>query len=1715
MSKVNVMPRGRPTRAHALLVVAAVLSLLFGSTALTAPPAAADDPMSAVGITKTNNADGPLEPGDEFIYTLSGQCSGLTVDCVDFTVTDTLPAGLEVTSLPKSTTTRDVTYDEATRQLTVVYKQDLQNPAGKTGLRAGQAGSVEISMRVPTDTTYEDGATVTNTAKVDADNADPKTDDSDITISIPRVVKPVVTKDWEDGSAVAMSGEESTIKLDVRNSSSSSTEVTELSVSDDSTETFEYFDFTSATVTAFPKGADQAHLVVTTSDGQKHTGGTITEPGELPMPAGVDPSDVVGFEVVFTNSNGDPLPYDENGGSVDVGMKLRDTKRSDGSDLKPTDKITVNNCATPAAKEKTDGDVDGEQACDTYDILPDILVLDSTKKYYADTNGDFSEGSNEHAVIGENSPVSTGVDVTNKSPFKVKSMTITEPDPDATSEFDKLDVDKVRLRFPSGATEAELTVTCEDDTTREATYTENATYTVPEGCKVKTVEVVYTGVDADGNPAIAEGATAGLDLHGTLTDDVDEQDVADGVSNCAGYKGDAGRSDGSGTASGSACANLIVEDPNGAGSGVKTVSQTDVPPGQPIDMDLKFTNTGNLPLSDVVITDPSADPDGKPGSASPFDKLEITSVSVSPSDAPVTLQVYDPDTDAWVDYEGVDADVLARATGVRALYDGEMAPDDSVTIKVTGERREGVENGETFQNCFSVTAKDSQGGDFKGGDCKTLETGPAADGASLNKTIAPGELPEYVPGLPRQHADMTLTVRNTGNMSAKYLKITDQDKDFFDAVDLVSIKSNQMPAGANRVQIDAYVGGEWVNGTPSADAALPSGVSAGDVTGIRATYSSTSTTNDGYVIKPECADDSCSGKLVLDVSPRPALRSNGDPVPSHLEDTASGQFLTKVEDEDKPRAIDPVNATLDLVKGAPKLAVDKTPDTDLAPGEDAPFYLKVTNTGTANVPNLVVKDDLPEGIAFLDTFKGDNGEPYKIIDKKEPDGTVAIPTPKFTQTADGDRVSGLTWDFSKDDDGKDWNFAPGGSFTIEIHVTLEAGINADEVVTNTMGATSSDTDMTCDGGTPQQDGTMFGSGLYCTDPATLKAKTGAAFTARKWVAGNPDLGWYNTNTKKTVGLSDDSCRVMTDSTGRKYTANPCIALVNPGDQYHYLMHLQNAGTESGTNMRIIDRFPVQGDKGVILDQERGTAWDKRPTLASPPAFDGGAPGTLDVKYENDEPLCTDDLDMGGAGSSADQCASSTWDDAYSSKAVGAEMNIGFPTKLAPGGTVDITYAMDTPLDVAYNGDPTIAWNSYAHNETTERGGSTASGSTASRSKRAAASEPRVLQASEPIQVGVALAYGELRLVKRLGKHPDAATGLLRKVPYSYHVTCTINPQGNPPQVVLNEDYRVSVDDPVSVKGIPAGAKCRIWETSARGGQSDHPRSDPVEVTIKPNIGTETPQFARITNTYEFGAVQLTKALDGDAAQYAEGRTFSVDVSCTLPDASGAPSDRILHKTYEVKDGEPVTIKPLPVNTRCWAEEVDTGGAEKATVDHGSADNPVVVTAGDSPDQAAINITNTFPAAELTVTKHVVNGGAGPYDFSLACTTDQGDVALSGDDSSFELKDGGSRTISVPEGATCTVKETNVPTGDTVTYQASDDGSDGEVQVNGSATVDVTNTFPESGGTGGNTGGTGGHDGVGHLADTGFRDWTILGALLTVLALAAGFTVRAMSRRSRG
>lgn len=283
-------------------------------------------PPSVVAVQKTVTQD-TVEPGDSFSYQLTPSCSGITAGCVGMTVTDVVPeplvvdeAALEAQSSPPDYT---ITYDPATRTVTIVYGRALTNPDGTTGWPAGTvAPQISIPVAVPPDTTVPSGTVVTNTATTDASNAPPDQASADVTINVPRVVNPTVTKDWADGSAVAGSAEASTITLNVKNQSSNSAEVNELVVSDDTPETFENFNFAGATVTAFPAGADTAMLTVTLADGSTAEA-TVSAPAPatFTLPAGTDTRQVVGYEIVFTNSNGDPLPYDATGGTVEVGMR--------------------------------------------------------------------------------------------------------------------------------------------------------------------------------------------------------------------------------------------------------------------------------------------------------------------------------------------------------------------------------------------------------------------------------------------------------------------------------------------------------------------------------------------------------------------------------------------------------------------------------------------------------------------------------------------------------------------------------------------------------------------------------------------------------------------------------------------------------------------------------------------------------------------------------------------------------------------------------------------------------------------------------------------------------------------------------------------------------------------------------------------------------------------------------------------------------------------------------------------------------------------------------------------------------------------------------------------------------------------------------------------------------------------------------------------------
>ena len=87
------------TRRIFALAILATCALLAGVLVPVTSAKAAD---ATLGITKTADVS-TVQPGDAVSYSIQLTCSSLTFGCVGATITDVLPADLEVTSLPRAT----------------------------------------------------------------------------------------------------------------------------------------------------------------------------------------------------------------------------------------------------------------------------------------------------------------------------------------------------------------------------------------------------------------------------------------------------------------------------------------------------------------------------------------------------------------------------------------------------------------------------------------------------------------------------------------------------------------------------------------------------------------------------------------------------------------------------------------------------------------------------------------------------------------------------------------------------------------------------------------------------------------------------------------------------------------------------------------------------------------------------------------------------------------------------------------------------------------------------------------------------------------------------------------------------------------------------------------------------------------------------------------------------------------------------------------------------------------------------------------------------------------------------------------------------------------------------------------------------------------------------------------------------------------------------
>lgn len=188
----------------------AIFALVFGGLVVpTAAMAAGDDALlsnqkTVVGVQTE------FAPGAKFDYEILVGCSSTTSPgCYDTALIDVLPEPLvfnpdlpnPVVVAVEGGAAADITYatDENGRES---FRVEPQQSFG-TGIVAGGGMLVTVSVMVPTTTGGDfNGATITNTATVDAANAPAADASADVTLKVTTTLVPELSKSVEPGSTL-------------------------------------------------------------------------------------------------------------------------------------------------------------------------------------------------------------------------------------------------------------------------------------------------------------------------------------------------------------------------------------------------------------------------------------------------------------------------------------------------------------------------------------------------------------------------------------------------------------------------------------------------------------------------------------------------------------------------------------------------------------------------------------------------------------------------------------------------------------------------------------------------------------------------------------------------------------------------------------------------------------------------------------------------------------------------------------------------------------------------------------------------------------------------------------------------------------------------------------------------------------------------------------------------------------------------------------------------------------------------------------------------------------------------------------------------------------------------------------------------------------------------------------------------------------------------
>ncbi|GAA1673156.1 hypothetical protein GCM10009830_19300 [Glycomyces endophyticus] len=974
-------------RSFGRKTAAAAIALCLGLLTLIAPasPALAQQQPGDLSITKTASAE-TVQPGETFTYTIVVGCTSFGPGCVDATITDVIPAEFIVQGTPQ-VSGASATASADGQTVTVNFDQAFGD--GTQGLPSATTATVQIQVRVDPDLPHSaDGIPVTNTAAIDADNADEVTDTADVTPQVPLDLAVDAAKSFDPDQAVARPGAATTATVtatDASNGDLDSLTLTDPTDPAASPNPFDYLAFTGFGDVTFPDGADQVQVDVWV-DGAWVTG---TPGPDAVLPDGVDPDDVRGVRLTFTNANGDPIPA---GGTAGVELNL--VQRDNVSDLDV--QTVVNNTVTAesaAEGETATGDADAD-----YTITPAQVAAGAGKTFDPDP-------------VAAGDPSTVTLTGTNAG-TPVDTMTITEPDPSTANPFENgltFTGFTDGVAWPSGATGASITYTYDDGTTETLEATDPDTLPAPsDGKTVTGFTVVFTG-------DIIAGAQATLPF--TVDTDPDQTDDEVVHDNQVLVEVADGDDTGSATASDTLttlAARLAVD----VGKRISPAEINSVPgekvivqlPAQIEPFPASTTDATHLVVQDPATVPPNPDPDPFWNS---FDATAITQTAV-PAGATLTISYWDGTQ--WVVLPGAEA--IQGATVVNLPIPADLQGDIQ-GLKFDYSDPDGFPPGTSVSPNFQAGLRDqlrdgsgpAAGSDDPVTDCASSSASTADVSADSDPACATVDLVPVTPGEgdlidktflePTPGAGKTITARSGDEIDAELhwstggysgldevvlADVADPETtavgdSFFNAFDLVAIDAISA-ADDPWLTYDAVDRVELWNGTAWVRAANDPCPGACDGT------------FPGYTLTADEQASTTSVRLVYVESPTRADRIGTDPTLPQVGDgvsRSSGNDRTvrltfRIRDEvrDPQTDPDPVLGSREYnVAGSPGLVHDTARATGSTGGTQV-----VTDTGADDV--LIIDVPLNVGVT-KDWTGGPLGIPPTGTDPADyPSGRVSI-----------------------------------------------------------------------------------------------------------------------------------------------------------------------------------------------------------------------------------------------------------------------------------------------------------------------------------------------------------------------------------------------------------------------------------------------------------------------------------------------------------------------------------------------------------------------------------------------------------------------------------------------------------------------------------------------------------------------------------------------------